>query len=116
MNVFTQLSQEIEKQTAKEYEYSPVRGCGMQILAIVGNDENSATLILEDFAAGQTVQACEKEIKKWVDKNHKDNSGFCPPQKAEEIIRQFFGLGSGASDPAPQAKQKTGIINLEDFL
>lgn len=109
------MKKEIEQQIQKEHEYSPVRCCGMQLIDIVANDEQLAQLVCEDFTAGQTVQACEKQIKAWVDKNHKGNSGFCPPQKAEEIIRKFFGLGS-EKILSYTPISGNAMINLEDFL
>lgn len=47
------LKAEIEKQIEKEYEYSTVRCCAAQLLDIIGEDEHSIQIVLEDFAAGR---------------------------------------------------------------
>ncbi len=109
MNI-EKMKQRLENQLEKEYEYSPVRGVAKQLMDIVGNNENRAAAVLEDFAAGRTVKECEQEIKKWVDGHHKGNSGYCPPDVADGIIRKFFGL------EVIKTERQSKFINLEDFL
>lgn len=108
----------IEEQIAKEYEYSPVRGCAAQLIDIVAGSEEDAKLVCEDFENKLTVKGCEAKIKAWVDKNHKGNSGWCPHHIAEGIIRKYFGLGSAeavsANKPAEKPKQK--VISFADAL
>ena len=112
----------IEKQIEKEYEFSPVRGCAAQLTDIVGGDERLAQIVCEDFDNNRTVIECEKQIKAFVDKNHKGNSGCCPPQKAEEIIRENFGLGPASEQPpAPTTMSapkpdKPKVLSLADLL
>lgn len=108
------MKAEIEKQTEKEYEFSPVRGCAQQLIDIVGDNEKMAQLVCTDFENKMTVQECEKKIKAFVDKHHKGNCGYCPPQKAEQIIREFFGLG--AAENKPQAAAAPKVLRLADFL
>lgn len=63
MTYVEKMKAEIEKQTAKEYEFSPVRGCAQQLIDIVGNDEKMAQLVCTDFDNKMTVQdAQNKEI------------------------------------------------------
>lgn len=120
MSILIELSSTVQQQVEKEYEYSPVCGVAHQLMDIVGQDEQAAAIVMEDLNGGRTIQACEKEIKKWVDKNHKGNSGYCPPHIADGIIREYFGLAKAdawpepAPQPKPKAKSKT--INLADFL
>ena len=121
MNYIEEMKLQIEKQIEKEYEFSPVRGCAAQLTDIVGRSEQMAQLVCEDFANGRTVQECEKQIKAFVDKNHKGNAGYCPPWKAEEIIREYFGLGSAseqpqAAAPTPMPAPKPKVLSLSDLL
>lgn len=124
MNYIEKMKLQIEKQLEKEYEFSPVRGCAAQLADIVGHSDSMAKLVCEDFANGQTVQECEKKIKAFVDKNHKGNVGYCPPWKAEEIIREFYGLGGASEQPQAAAPtqmsgpkaDKPKVKSLADFL
>ena len=118
MSVLIELSNTVQKQVEKEYEYSPVRGVARQLMDIVGQNEQAAAIVLEDLKGESTIQACERKIKAWVDKNHKGNSGYCPPYIADGIIREYFGLPKEDAEPQqrPQPKPKAKIINLEDFL
>ena len=121
MNI-EKMKQRLENQLEKEYEYSPVRGVAKQLMDIVGQDEQAAATVLEDLKNGLSIKGCESKIKAWVDKNHKGNSGYCPPHIADGIIREYFGLmKAGTAVPAtpqPVVKQKPKgkTIILEDFL
>ena len=109
----------IEKQIEKEYEFSPVRGCAAQLTDIVAGDERLAQIVCEDFDNKRTVIECEKKIKASVDKNHKSNAGYCPPWKAEEIIREYFGLGSAseqAAAPTQMPAPKPKVMTLADLI
>lgn len=69
---------------------------------------------------GMGLKECAAKIKAYADK-HKDKSGrfaFVPPDVAEGIIREFYGLPArAAAKPEEKAEREPGgIINLEDFL
>lgn len=108
-----EMKKEIEKQLEGVYEYSPIRGVCEQLSNIVRENEQLAQIVCEDFANGRTVSECEREIKKWVDKNHKGSVGYCPPWKAEEIIRQYFGLAKTMEQPKVN---KPKVMSLADLL
>lgn len=120
MSILVELSNTVQKQVEKEYEYSPVRGVAHQLMDIVGQNEQAAAIVLEDLNGGSSIKECERKIKAWVDKNHKGNSGYCPPHIADGIIREYFGLPKQDAEPAPapqpKPKAKSKTINLEDFL
>lgn len=104
------MREQILEQVKKDMGSPPIWGCGMQLKDIVGSSEVFAKIVCDDFEAGQTVQGCEKKIREYALKN-KTNFGI---EKAEEIIRAFFGLGSEkASEELPS---KTKIISLADLL
>lgn len=121
MNYVENMKLQIEKQIEKEYEFSPVRGCAAQLTDIVGGDERLAQIVCEDFDNKRTIIECEKKIKAFVDKNHKGNAGYCPPWKAEEIIREYFGIGSAseqtaAAAPTQMSAPKPKVLSLADLL
>lgn len=118
MNYIEEMKLQIEKQTEKEDEYSTVRMVGRQLAEIVGGDDSLAKLVCEDFANGQTVQKCEEKIEAFARAHRKGNRGGCPPDKAEKIIREFYGLGDSSEQPqaaAPKA-DKPKVLFLADFL
>lgn len=117
MSVLIELSNTVQKQVEKEYEYSAVHEVVEDIMYIVGQDEEKAKIVLEDLQNGLTVQGAEKEIKKWADRHRKGNSSYCPKKIARDIICEYFGLPKlGGTVQRSQPKPKAKIINLEDFL
>jgi len=107
---------------AANLPYGNVRECARQLFDIVKDDEQLCSIVLEDLAAGKTVQNCEKEIEKFA-KSHKGVDGY----DAEVIIRKFFGLPDADprrdifdEDETPasmgdQAQEETAF-SLSDFL
>ena len=84
-------------------------------------DPACAELVEKDLAGkGMGLKECAAKIKAYADK-HKDKSGrfaFVPPDVAEGIIREFYGLPARAADKPEEKTERepAGIINLEDFL
>ena len=119
MNYIENMKLQIEKQTEKEDEFSAVKMVGRQLAEIVGCNDALAKLVCEDFANGRTVQECEKKLEEFARKHKKGNVGCCPPNKAEEIIRKFYGLGAAAEQPeAPTnvSAAKPKVLSLADLL
>lgn len=120
MSKLVELSTAVQQQVKNEYEYSPVRGAGRQLMDIVGDDEAAAALVLTDFENGLSVKGCEQKIKEWADKNHKGTTGWVPPEIADGIIREYFGLHKTAAktqreQPKVQRPKKK-TLSLTDFL
>lgn len=97
---------------------------GEQLLEMVAGDEHAAGILAGDLANNKEMSLvhAERQIKAWVDKNHKGNVGVCTPKKAEEILRAFYGLGEAASAGGNAAGNR-GLqstakdeLDLEDFL
>ena len=89
---------------------------GEQLKAICMAEPGAAEIVstdLDDKSRG--IIACEKQIRAWADRQHR--SGNCvvvPPQTAEKIIREFYGLPEKA---APQRETpETGVVDFADFL
>ncbi len=121
MGYIEDMKAAIEKQIEKEDEFSPVRGCAMQLTDIVGNNERLAQLVCEDFSNDRTVKGCEKKIKAFADKHKKGNCCYVPPNIVEGIIREYFGLGSASEQPTAAAPTtvsapKPKVISFADML
>ena len=130
MNYIEEMKLQIEKQLDGVEESSTVYACAQQLTDIVGNDENAAQLVCEDFANNRTVKGCEAEIKKEADrierqhhsKNLKEKSHTVgiSPFFAEKVIREYFGLGSASQQqtaaPSQMSAPKPKVLTLADLL
>lgn len=74
------------------------------------SDPRCAELVGADLdRKGMGLADCEKKIKAYADKHRSGNSACVPPNIAEKIIREFYGLPEkGASSG--------GFVSLEDFI
>ena len=87
---------------------------GEQLKDICGREPESAAILDKDLDVEEmSLKHAEKKIKAWADKNKTGSFSFVSPQRAEEILREFYGL-PGVQTAA--AKQDNGIINLDDFM
>lgn len=82
-----------------------------QIKDICRESEAIAELVYQDLANEQmSVKAVEKKIEAYA----KKHGGCTPPQAADKIIREFYGLSpkgeSPATAPAPN------LIDINDFI
>lgn len=85
---------EIIEAKQKGIEGSPVWMVGEQLKEICAADPHCAELVEKDLDdPAMNLVAAERKIKAWADKQKKVNNCVCvPPNKAEEIIREFYGL------------------------
>ena len=95
----------------------PAYWVGMQLLDMVAGDENAAGILAADLANNKemSIVHAEAKIKAYADKHRKGNKACVPPQKAEEILREFYGLGEKAVLQLTAKPQKEEL-DLEDFL
>lgn len=114
--------EKIEAQQKKAPEYSDVWMVGEQLKDICRQEPESEKLIGADLDAITLADAAQK-IEDWADAKHKKTKGNCvcvPPQVAEGILRECYGLGAKAEKPeAPvqeAAKQAPPSLALDDFL
>lgn len=112
MNELEKVLQAIEEQQKKLGD-GPAFWVGEQLKDILRETPAAAKIVLEDFSAGQTVADCEKKIKTYAGQHH----GCCPPQEADRIIREFFGIAGCTQAAAPAEKHPARrSINLADFM
>lgn len=112
MSALAEVIFAIEAQQPKER--SAVWMVGEQLKDICRSDPSAAEILLTDLLHNQdmTLAAAEKKIAEQAKKNKVGSCGCVTPKEAEEILRQFFGLGAVGSLPAAQPK----VIDLADFF
>ena len=107
----------------KGHENGPVFMVGEQLKDIARNEPHSAELLEKDLAMpAMSLVEAEKKLKAYADANHGSAKSFCvSPLKAEEILREFYGLPKRAGMPTETLAEKVeasnpGHIDLSDFL
>ena len=94
----------------KGKENTPVWMVGQQLMDICRGDEGCAQIVSEDLEnKDMGIASAAKKIKDWADEQHKKQKGNCvcvPPDVAERIIREFYGLPvNNAGDDEPTQEQ-----------
>lgn len=98
---------------------------GEQLKDICRSTPGAAEIILQDLdVAEMSIENAEKKIKEYADEQHKKNKGNCacvPPNVAEDIIREFYGIkGLAGAETNSQAVVNsagdTSFIDLKNFL
>lgn len=105
----------LNEQQSKVKERSAPWMVAEQLKDICRQEPDSAELIAQDLENPEMgiVQA-EKKIKAFADA-HKTGSFSCvTPLEAEDILREFYGLGAAGTAPAGRDAPK--VLNLADFL
>lgn len=121
MNVY----EKIEAQR-KGKEYTDVWMVGQQLMDMLRRDPSLEEIVDKDLEVnGMGLADCAKKIKAWADEKHKEikSRAICvPPDVAEGIIREFYGLpGAEASETAPvavpaPAQPEDDSLDFSDFL
>ena len=102
--IYDDLFAEIKAQT-KDHAGDTVEMVGEQLLDMARGDDRAAEILLTDLKnKDMDVENAEKKIRAYADELHKKNKSNCvgvSPKKAEEILRQFYGLPAAAEAAAP---------------
>lgn len=118
----------IEAQQAAVKPRSAQWMAGEQLKDICRREPRSAELIAQDLEkASMSITEAEKKIKAYADRHKTGNFSCVTPVEADRILREFYGLGSGAAGPAvtpeaamavpaPPAPAQRNFVNLDDFL
>lgn len=113
------LIEAISKQQ-KGKEGTAVFGVGEQLKDICRTTPGTAELVLEDFNnPDMSIADCEKKIKAFADKRHKEVKGngvFVSPSEADKIIREFYGIPEAEQLPVAPAAPKRSKLNIDDFI
>ena len=95
---------------------------GEQLKDICCRESHSAAILLEDLQNTKMALAeAEKKIAERARQNRQGTCGCVTPWEAEEILRDFYGLGGGVEElPAEEEDQRPTregkILDLADFL
>lgn len=95
---------------------------GEQLKDICRREEHSAQIILEDLGNEKmALKDAEKKIAEQARKNKVGNCGCVSPYEAEEILREFYGLGVPAEEAQAEEmdrrpKRDDKLIELADFF
>lgn len=114
--------EKIEAQQAGKENTGPWM-VGEQLKDICRADPHCAEIVVQDLEnSGMSLEACEKKIKAKADEIQKKTKQKCvciPPNVAEQVIREFYGLpeagAKAPSDPVPVA-ENSGFLDLADLL
>ena len=94
---------------------------GEQLKDICRADPACEQIVAEDLQNEvMSLVACEKQIKAWADKQKRVGNCVCvPPNVAEKIIREFYGLPDANKEvphPARFPNPAPDFLGLGDLL
>lgn len=102
----------IESQQSKLDKFSPAFCVGEQMKEIISKSPTAAELVAQDLEQdGMAITDCEKKIHEFADAHKNGNCGCCPPNEAERIICEFYGLNQSNAQ-----RSAGGIISLADLI
>lgn len=114
--------EKIRAQQAQMQEWSAAWVVGEQLAEICAAEPESERLVDADLdAEGMGLKEAEAKIKAWADGHRQGEFAFVSPQKAEELLREFYGLpkrdvAAALAEKAAQVEQGGRKVNLLDFL
>lgn len=106
----------------KGHENTDIWMVGQQLKDILRGDPTLEEIVDKDMDVKEmSLASAAKKIKAFADEQHKKTKGSCvcvPPDVADGIIREFYGLPAcGASEPAaPVAAEDDDLPDFADFL
>ena len=114
--------EKIEAQQAGKENTGPWM-VGEHLKDICRADPHCAEIVAQDLEnSGMSLEACEKKIKAKADEIQKKNKSKCvciPPNVAEQVIREFYGLPEAqakAPSEASTVADTTDFLDLADLL
>lgn len=122
MSALNEALRAIEAQQKEVKEGTAAWMVGEQLKDICRAEPASAELILQDLSVKEmSITEAEKKIKAWADKHKVGNFACVTPLRAEEILREFYGLpkrgeSTLAAAPVKAAKASRKVLDLSDFV
>lgn len=88
---------------------NPAYWVGEQIKDICKADTRAAEIVAQDLREqDKSIKKCEEKIRDYARKH----GGCTPPQAADEIIREFYGLPKANEQPGTPAGVNIDLANL----
>lgn len=111
MNVYGLIEQQ-----QKGMEGTAVWMVGEQLKDICRREPDCESILAEDLQnPDMSLAKAERKIEAYARAHKKGKEGCCPPQEAEKILREFYGLpGAGEAPAASPAQGK--ILSLADLM
>lgn len=111
----------LQEQQAGVKEHSAPWMVAQQLMDICRHEPASAGLILQDLdREGMSIVEAEKKIKAYADAHKTGDFACVPPDEADRILREFYGLPAmenSTQASANDSEEKTGgFLDLMDFL
>ena len=78
-----------------------------QIIENVKSEQIAEKILAKD----KTLAGCKKAFDNYASKNRKGSQSIIDPQKAEELIYEYFAI-----DKETDKKNRIGIVNILDFI
>lgn len=111
-----EVIKKIEEQQSKLKPGEIAFYVGEQLKDICRSVPEQAELILHDLDnPDMSIIKAEAKIEKYAREHKQGKSGCCPPQEADRILREFYGLAPASAVPA-SAKESANILDIADFL
>lgn len=108
MDIFERISQQQEGQ-----EGTAMWMVGEQLKEMCRADPACIHLLEQDLQVPEmSLAKAERKIEEYARKNKKGNQGCCPPNEADRILREFYGLPKQGATPA----KGNNIVSLWDAL
>ncbi len=87
---------------------------GEQLKDICRESLHNADIVSTDLDnPDMSIEKCERKIEEYARNHKKGNCGCCPPDVADRIIREFYGIAVAAEAPA---KPTPAVLDLSDFF
>lgn len=104
----------LNEQQGKVKERSAPWMVAEQLKDICRREPESAELLAKDLEnPSMGIVQAEKKIKAFADSHKVGSFSSVSPREAEEILREFYGLGASSHSTDGDAPK---VLNLADFL
>lgn len=110
--------EELIAQQQKGHETKPRFVIGEQLKEIAAREPKSAEILEKDLTLKEmSLEAAERTLQEYADKNHGNAKAFCiSPIQAEKILRKFYGLPERDKTENQPEPPKEGFIDLSSYL
>ena len=110
--------EELIAQQQKGRETKPRFVIGEQLKEIAAREPKSAEILEKDLTLKEmSLEAAERTLQEYADKNHGNAKAFCiSPIQAEKILRKFYGLPERDKTENQPEPPKEGFIDLSSYL
>ena len=107
-SIIEQALEKLRAQQAKYTEKDKHYWIADQIMHMIEDDEANAALVRDDLDnPDMSIEKLEKKIDAYA----RTHGGCTPPQAADKIIREFYGMGAPQEKPAAPK-----VVDITDLL